>query len=222
LYTYIRIICVWCFHVFWPSLFIQAKVNCPTNPSPQARMNINFHWLTGFGGGKGLDGPSCQISSKSHQSIAGYHDFSVFFQDSYCRHAGFLNFSNFIGWRGPESQDVLLCWISLKSVKRLLRYRNFSNGGWCHLDFRNSQMLLPGGFWRAKMHHRAKFRQNLSIHCGVILIFFYFWRWRPLPSWFQKFPNFVKIGHGFWHTTIFYFSRWWPPPFWISEILKFY
>jgi len=24
-------ICMWCFRVFWPSLFVQAKVNCPIN-----------------------------------------------------------------------------------------------------------------------------------------------------------------------------------------------
>jgi len=40
-----------------------------------------------------------------------------------------------------------------------------------HFDFQNSQILLAGGVWRAEMHHRAKFRQNLPIHCGVMAIF---------------------------------------------------
>jgi len=42
------------------------------------------------------------------------------------------------------------------------------------LDFRNSQILLTEGARKAEMHHRAKFRQNLSICCGVIAIFRFF------------------------------------------------
>jgi len=34
------------------------------------------------------------------------------------------------------------------------------------VDFRNSQILLAGGFRRAKMHHHAKFRWYRLIHCG--------------------------------------------------------
>ena len=78
------------------------------------------------------------------------------------------------------------------------------------LDFRNSQILLADEFWRAKTHHHAKFHQNPSIHCGVIVIF-YFSRWQPLQSSIFKIlnfywqilfggsrcitlPNFIKIG----------------------------
>ena len=39
------------------------------------------------------------------------------------------------------------------------------------LDFRNSQLLLPEGVQRARMHHRAIFHQNTAIWCGDIAIF---------------------------------------------------
>jgi len=40
------------------------------------------------------------------------------------------------------------------------------------LYFRISQILLTDGFRRAMMHYPDKFRQNRSIYCRVILIFF--------------------------------------------------
>jgi len=36
------------------------------------------------------------------------------------------------------------------------------------------EILLADVDKRAEMHHRAKFRQNLSIHCGDIAIFQFF------------------------------------------------
>jgi len=38
------------------------------------------------------------------------------------------------------------------------------------------------------MHHCAKFRQNLSIHCGVIAIFHFFQDGGRLSSW-------ICLGH---------------------------
>jgi len=38
-------------------------------------------------------------------------------------------------------------------------------------DFEYSQILLAVVVPEGEMHYRAKFRQNLSIHCGVIAIF---------------------------------------------------
>jgi len=62
------------------------------------------------------------------------------FQDGGRRHIGFSKYGNFRGGKGQDSQNALLCQISRRSVKPLLRYGNFSilkHGGYRHLGFLN-------------------------------------------------------------------------------------
>jgi len=101
-------------------------------------------------------------------------------------------------------------------------------------DFWNREILL------AILVEHAKFRQNRSVGCKDIKIFFYFSRWRPAPSWILEIvnfylltlsggprritvPNFVKIGRSVADILRFFeFSRCPLPPSWIFEIAKFY
>jgi len=53
------------------------------------------------------------------------------------------------------------------------------------LDFRNFQILLAEGVWRAKMHHHAKFRRNQSTVAEILRLFDF--SGHP-PSW-------ICLGH---------------------------
>jgi len=65
-----------------------------------------------------------------------------------------------------------------QSVAEILQfYLLFKMSAAAILDVRNSQILSAGGFWVAKMHHHAKFRQNSSI--VQLSRFFDISRWRP-------------------------------------------
>jgi len=86
---------------------------------------------------------------------------------------------------------------------------------------------------RADMHRHSKFRQNWSICCGDIALFWYL-RWWPPPSWIfeiakfywkmgSSMPNIVKICQSVAKILRFFdFSRWQPPPSWIFKVVKFY
>ena len=60
-------------------------------------------------------------------------------------------------------------------ISLFLNYSRWRSRVAAILDFRNSETLLAEGSQRAEMmHHRAKFRPNLLIHCRAIAIFQFF------------------------------------------------
>ena len=107
------------------------------------------------------------------------------------------------------------------------------------LDFRSQKFLFAASICEAQTHHCTKFRQNRSVHCGI-LRFFDFSRWLPPPSCIFEIvnfylllvsagprritiANFVKIGRSVAEILHFFeFLRWSPRPSWIFEIAKFY
>jgi len=76
-----------------------------------------------------------------------------------------------------DGQIVLPCQISRRSVIQLPRYRDFSILRW------RPEILLADGVHGAKMHHRAKYCRNRSIHCRYIAICFIFQYGCRTPSW---------------------------------------
>jgi len=76
-------------------------------------------------------------------------------------------------YTGPEGQDVLLCLNFIKiSQKNFEISQFFKMAATTILDLVNSHILLADELWRAKMHHYAKFCQNLSNFFCDITIFF--------------------------------------------------
>ena len=184
------------------------------------------------------------------------------------RHLGFLKSRNFIGyWRG-ECREASACqtsgiveftefyWLTLAGGPRRITtkfcqnwsfrcrdiafFRIFKMAAAAILDFWNREILLVIVVQRVETHQHAKFRQNRSIGCEDIKIFFYFSRWRPPQSRIFKFvkfywltvswgprhitiPNFLEISHSIAEILrSFEFSSWPPPPSWIFEIDTFY
>ena len=213
MYICVRIICVWCFRVFGRTFLYKLQW---TALLPIGR-NEHEISLDDRVGGRCIIMPNFV---KIRQSIARYHDFSII-QDGGCRHDGYLNFLNFIGWwvrRTEMSYGGKFHHNRSKYLWDITIFEFFKMAAATFLDFRNSQILLTDGFCRAKMHHHAKFRQNPSIHCGVILIFWFFkmaavaildffnsqflFQMRSWGSRCITVPHFVKIGQ-----TLFEISR---------------
>jgi len=107
---------------------------------------------------------------------------------------------------GPSNTP---CQILSQSANRFFRYHDFllyKMAAAAILDFRNFQILLAVGAQRTQMHHRVKFRQNSSIHCGVIG----FSRWRPsaiLDLFGEYLDHPRRIHGGLYHCAKFGCNR---------------
>ena len=124
-----------------------------------------------------------------------------------CHDISILDFSK---WWQPQSWIFKILFLTIRTVKKdELRHcakfcRNRSNPGgdmsvfdlsrwrpppsWI-FEISNFKFLTVGTVKRFELHHRAKFRQNRLNH-GRGMAIFYFWRWRPPPSWIFEISNF--------------------------------
>jgi len=103
---------------FWPSLFVQAKVNYPLN------LGRNEHQISLV---DTVQEARCIIVL----NFVKIRDFFIFQDGSrhhLCHHLGFQTFSYFIGWGGVEGRDVSSCQISSKSINllQILPFFDFS------------------------------------------------------------------------------------------------
>jgi len=127
-------------------------------------------------GPEGWHASSFQFSSKLVNPLWRYCIFSIF-QDSGCRHLGFSNSQNFIGWRCLEGPDVSLYKFRKKWVVPLQRYCNFSNFQYFgFFQIATFYWLMgPRGSRCMRMPNFVKIGQLVA----KILRFLNFSRWRP-------------------------------------------
>jgi len=83
----------------------------------------------------------------------------------------------------------------------------------CHLGFLKFNFFYLLEVKRPILHHHTKFRKDQSNCCGDIAIFVIFKMAAAAILDFQKFQNFIKIGHwshGCRDMAILRFSKWRP------------
>ena len=137
------------------------------------------------------------------------------------------------GPNGHEGQTSSPCQISLKSLKLLPRYGDFSI--FLSVDFWNYKV---GRIISVELRHHVKFRGDCSNRCHDISIFFIFQDSGSHNLGFLKFYILMirtvkkdglrhcakfcqnRSNHG-GDMSIFDFSRWRPSPSWIFEISNF-
>ena len=128
---------------------------------------VKYYWQQGWIG---------STPSKLVNRLRRHCDFSLL-QNGGRRHLALSYSQIFIGWRCSEGPDAKLYQILSKSVAPLQRYCDFSNfqdGRRRHLTFLNGEFLLANGVHRIETHQHAKYRQNQSIGCEDIKIFWFF------------------------------------------------
>jgi len=119
------------------------------------------------------------------------------FQDGGRRHLVFWKIRNFNGLCPVRGQCASPFQISSKSVKWLQRYGDltvFKLAAVRHLGFVKFKFLTAWVVERPILHNRAKFREDLSIHCWYIAIFVVFQDGGRRHLGFWKIRNFNGLS----------------------------